>query len=147
MFIQGKESETPNTIALFAAILAFVLRDIIFVDSFESRTREIFPKDGTPIKELFVSGFIILFIGCTFLPGKNLNIADSLAVVLVGFYIWASGGLLYRAGDELIEASLDDNTNGRIREMIDKTQGVTDSEELKPGDRKWNSYQRLYHCT
>jgi cation diffusion facilitator family transporter len=132
MFIQGKEYKTPNTIALFASILAFVLRDIIFVDNYESRTREIFPKDGTPIKELFVSGFIILCIGCTFLPGKNLDIADFLAAVLVSFNIlWASGRLLYRAGNELIEASLDDDTNRRIREIMDKTQGVIGSGELK----------------
>ena len=84
------------------------------------------------IKGLFASGFIILGIGVTFLPGRSLVIADSLAAVLLSIYLlWTSGRLLYKAADELIEASLDEETNRKIREIINETEGVTGSRELK----------------
>jgi len=83
MFIQGKESEGPETIALFAAISAFVSRYIIFAESYELQTSKTSSKGRIHIKGLFASGFIILGIGVTFLPGRSLGIADSLAAVLL----------------------------------------------------------------
>ena len=132
MFIQGKESEGPETIALFAAISAFVSRYIIFAESYELQTSKTSSKGRIHIKGLFASGFIILGIGITFLPGRSLGIADSLAAVLLSIYLlWTSGRLLYKAADELIEASLDEETNRKIREIINETEGVTGSRELK----------------
>jgi ferrous-iron efflux pump FieF len=132
MFIQGKESEGPETIALFAAISAFVSRYIIFAESYELQTSKTSSKGRIHIKGLFASGFIILGIGITFLPGRSLGIADSLAAVLLSIYLlWTSGRLLYKAADELIEASLDEETNRKIREIINETEGVTGSMELK----------------
>jgi len=134
MFIQCKEFKTPETIALFAAISAFVSGDIIlvFAENRALQTKGISSKDHIHIKDLFVSGFVILGIGCTFLPGKNLDISDSFAAVLVSIYLLGSSGrLLYRTVNELIEASLDEKTNQRIREIINQTEGVTASEELK----------------
>jgi cation diffusion facilitator family transporter len=132
MSIHGKESETPKTIAFFAAILTFVSRDIIFEGSYESQTGAAFPKNNIPIIDLLVSGFIIFCIGLTSLPGKDPDIADSLVTVVVSLYIlWTSGRHLYKAANELIEASLDEDTNRKIRGIINKTQGVMGSGELK----------------
>ncbi len=139
MSIHGKESETPKTIAFFAAILTFVSRDIIFEGSYESQTGAAFPKNNTPIKDLLVSGFIIFCIGLTSLPGKDPDIADSLAAgvtyvvvsLMLLYILWTSGRLLYKAANELIEASLDEDTNRKIRGIINKTQGVMGSGELK----------------
>ena len=132
MFIQGKEPEAPGMIALFAAVSAFVSRDIIFAENDELRVKESPSKARARIKRLFLSGFVILGIGCTFLPGKGFDIADSFAAVLLSLYLlWNSGRLLYRTTDELIEASLEDENNRRIREIISQTENVTDCGELK----------------
>jgi cation diffusion facilitator family transporter len=121
MFIQGREFETPKTIALFAAISAFVSRDIIFTNDYELQTREKPSKGRIYNKNSFVSGFIILGIGSTFLPGRILNITDSLAAVLVSLcLLWTSSRFLYRAADELIEASLDEDINRGIEEITEQ---------------------------
>ncbi|MDD4248517.1 MAG: cation transporter dimerization domain-containing protein, partial [Methanosarcina sp.] len=84
------------------------------------------------IRSLFISCFVTLGIGCTFLPGKNGVIADSLIAVLLSLYlIGASGKLLYGTANELIEASLDEENNRKIREIINRTEGVLGSGELK----------------
>ncbi|AKB56321.1 cation transporter [Methanosarcina sp. A14] len=150
MFLQGKEPETPEIIALYAATSAFILRNIVAVltENPELQTKEDFSKARIPvkdvsiisvkrlliipIKEVLISCFVILGIGCTFLPGKNFNIADSFAALLLSLYLLGnSGRLLYKIVNELIEASLDEENNLRIKEIINKTENVTGSGELK----------------
>jgi cation diffusion facilitator family transporter len=134
MFMHGKELEAPEAIALFAAVSAFVLRDIVlmFVEKKELQIKGISPEGYIHIKDLFISGFVIFGIIYTFLPGRGPDMADSLAAVLVSLYLLGtSGRVLYGTVNELIEASLDEETNLKIREIINNTEGVTDSRELK----------------
>lgn len=134
MFIKGKELEAPETITLLTAILAFVSRDIIFMfaERGELQAKGIPSEERIYIKEVFVSIFVILGIGFTFLPGKGSHIADSFVAVFVSIYLLGSSGrLLYSTVNELIEASLDEGTNHKIREIITKTEGVTESGEIK----------------
>ncbi len=133
MFLQGKEPEAPGMIALFAAVSAFVINIVsMLTGRAELQAKEASIKAHTRIKELFLSGFVILGTGCTFLPGKSFDIADSLAAVFLSLYLlWTSGRLLYGTGNELIEASLDEESNRRIREIINKTENITGSGELK----------------
>ncbi len=133
-YLQGKESEVPETAALFAAVLAFVLRSVmtILTGSPETQAKEVFLKARTPINELLISGFVIFGTGCTLLPGKGFDIADPFAAFLLSLYLLAtSGGLLYRTANELIEASLDEENNLRIRKIINNTGNVKGSGELK----------------
>ena len=150
MFLQGKEPETPEIIALYAVISAFILRNIMAVltENPELQAKEDFSKAHIPvkgvsiipvkrlliipIKDVLISCFVILGIGCTFLPGKSFDIADSFAALLLSLYLLGtSGRLLYRIANELIEASLEEENNLRIREIINKTENVTGSGELK----------------
>jgi cation diffusion facilitator family transporter len=134
MFLQGKEPEIPEIIAFYAAITAFVLRNIMaaLTENTVARAKGASSKARIPIKDLLISGFIILGTGCTFLPGKGFDIADSFAAFLLSLYLLGiSGRLLYRTANELIEASLDEENNLRIREIINKTENVTGSGELK----------------
>ncbi len=137
MYIQGKELKTPELIALFAAVLTFVLKEIIFIVIRDKKITELkaidISSEGYPhIKELFVSGFVILGIGCTFISGRYTYIADSLAsVILILYLLLVSGNLFYGTVNELIEASLDEETNCKIREIINGIEGVTESKELK----------------
>lgn len=63
---------------------------------------------------------------------EGFDIADSFAAVLLSLYLlWNSGRLLYRTTDELIEASLEEENNRRIREIVNQTENVTDCGELK----------------
>ena len=150
MFLQGKEPETPGIIALYAATLTFILRNImaVLIENPKLQAKEDFSKAHipvkglsivpvknlliTPIKDLLISCFVILGIGCTFLPVKGFDIADSFAALLLSLYLLGtSGRLLYIMVNELIEASLDEENNLRIREIINKTENVTGSGELK----------------
>lgn len=150
MFLQGKEPETPKIIALYASIAAFILRNVMAVltENPELQAKEDSSKAHTPvrdlsiipvkrlliipIKDLLISFFVISGTGCTFLPGKGFDIADSFAALLLSLYLLGtSGRLLYRTANELIEASLDEENNLRIREIINKTENVTGSGELK----------------
>lgn len=182
MFLQSKEPETPEITALYAAIAAFVLRNImaILIGNPEIQVKEISSKDHVPIKDLsiiqiknllaihikhlsivpvkhlltipikellavrikelpvipikdvLIFGFVIAGIGCTFLPEKSFKIADSFVALFLSLYLLeTSGKLLYKTANELIEASLDEENNLRIREIIDKTENVTGSGELK----------------
>jgi len=137
MYIQGKELKTPELIALFAAVLTFVLKYIIFTviekkKSSELKNMDISSEGYSYLKELFISGFVILGIGCTFLPGRYTYIVDSLSSVILSLYLLlVSGNLFYCIVNELIEASLDEETNCKIREIINGIEGVTESKELK----------------
>lgn len=150
MFLQGKEPKMPEIIALYAAILAFILRNVMAIrtENLELQAKENSSKINTlvkklsiapikrsliiPIKDLLISCFVISGIGCTFLPGKEFDIADSFAALLLSLYLLGtSGKLLYKIANELIEASLDEENNLRIREIINKTENVKGSGELK----------------
>ncbi|AKB83853.1 Cation efflux system protein [Methanosarcina barkeri 3] len=198
MFLQSKEPGTPEVTALYAAIAAFVLRNImaILIGNPEVQVKEVSSKDYVPIKHLsiiqiknllaihikhlsiiqiknllaihikylsvvpvkyllaipikellavrikkllvipikdvLIFGFVIAGIGCTFLPEKGFKIADSFVALFLSLYLLeTSGKLLYKTANELIEASLDEENNLRIREIIDKTENVTGSGELK----------------
>jgi len=134
MFLQGKEPDIPKLIAFYAAITAFVLRNVIVIltGNFELQAKETFSKAQIPTKDILISGFVILGIGYTFIPGKGFDITESFAAFLLSLYLlWTSGKLLYRTVNELIEASLDDENNLKIRTIINKTENVTGSRELK----------------
>lgn len=148
MFMQGQGTETPELFAFSAAALTLILKEVVpllkgsagkrtegisseiysidAINSFESYSR------STHIRSLILSFFVTLGIGCTFLPGKNWAIADSFIAVIVSLYLLStSGRLLYGTANELIEASLDEENNRRIREIINRTEGVMGSGELK----------------
>jgi len=134
MFLQGKEPEIPEMIAFHAAIAAFMLTNIMtfLTGSPELQAKEVSLKARIHIKSLLISGFVIVGTGCALLPGKVFDIADSFAAVLLSLYLLGtSARLLYRTANELVEASLDEENNLRIGEIIDKTENVTGSGELK----------------
>ncbi len=139
MFIQGRETEAPEIFALFAATLTLVSREIIpyFSRKAGKQTEGTSSEIGSytrnlRIRSLLLSCFVTLGIGCTFLPGENWVIADSFIATLVSLYLLGtSGKLLYGTANELIEASLDEEDNRKIREIINRTEGVTGSDELK----------------
>jgi cation diffusion facilitator family transporter len=138
-FIQGGDAQTPEILALSAAALTLISKEI--VPFFSRKTGK--QIEGTllgtdpytrnvQIRSLILSCFVTLGIGCTFLPGKNWVITDSFIAALMSLYLLGtSGKLLYGTANELIEASLDEEDNRRIREIINRTEGVTGSGELK----------------
>ena len=139
MYIQGRETEAPEIFALSAAVFTLVSKEIIpfFNRRAGKLTEEISSKidpytRNAHIRSLFFSCLVTLGIGCTFLPGKNWDIADSVIAVLLSLYLLGtSGRLLYGTANELIEASLDEENNRKIEEIINRTEGVLGSGELK----------------
>ncbi|AKB17399.1 MULTISPECIES: cation diffusion facilitator family transporter [unclassified Methanosarcina] len=139
MFIQGRETEAPEIFTLSAAVFTLLSKEIVpFINRRAKKQTGVIPFEinsytrNAHIRSLFFSSFVILGIGCTFLPGKNWAIADSVIAVLLSLYILGtSGKLLYGATNELIEASLDEENNRKIGEIINRTEGVLGSSELK----------------
>lgn len=141
MFIQGEDLKTPEPIALLTAILTFVLKDFFLISSSDKsrgkkyndlNSKAIFSRNSLDVKNSIVPGITILGIGYTFFPGRTSDIADPLLAVIVSLYlIWNSGKLFYGTINELIEASLDEKTNWRIRQIINGIEGVNYTGELK----------------
>lgn len=139
LFIQGRETESPEIFALSAAVFTLVSKEIIpFFNRRAGKQTEGISSEinsdtrNAHTRSLVFSCFVTLGIGCTFLPGKSWDIADSVIAVLLSLYlIGTSGRLLYGTANELIEASLDEENNKKIREIINKTEGVLGSGELK----------------
>ncbi|WP_410508029.1 cation diffusion facilitator family transporter [Methanosarcina hadiensis] len=138
-FIQGKEIEAPEIFALYSAALILVSGEIIPLLGRKTGRymNGISPEPDintrkSQVRSLLLSCFVTLGIGCTFLPGENWVIIDSFIAILISLYLLGtSGKLLYGTTNELIEASLDEKENRKIREIINKTEGVTGSSELK----------------
>jgi ferrous-iron efflux pump FieF len=139
MFMQGKETGTPEIFALLAAALTLISKEIVPLFSRKSGKQaegissEIYHYTrNVHIRSLLLSCLVTLGIGCTFIPGKNWAIADSFIAVILSLYLLGtSSRLLYSTANELIEASLDEENNLKIREIINRTEGVTGSGELK----------------
>jgi len=119
LFIQGKVLDVPEEFSLIVASCAFIYN--VFSSKFSIRE-----------KSTSVSGIVLLGITCTFLPGTLWDLAASFTAVLVCLYLlWISGKLLYENINELIEASLDENSNKQIWKIIRETRGVITCCELK----------------
>jgi len=133
-FMQGKEFEAPEMISLITVILALLVETIFitYPKCKKKRVKNNFLKESKQNKSLILSIFVVLGIGCSFLPDRIFEIADPLGAFIISLYLLVgSGKLLFDAGDELIEASLDKETNQMIKEIIDKTEGVLETGELR----------------
>lgn len=133
-FIEGKELEPPETITFITAVLVLLI-ETLFITFSENRKigiKNIYLKELKQNQDLLLSILVALGIGCTFLPVRIFDAADPFAAFLISIYLLArSTRLLCDAGNELIEASLDKETNQKIMEIINKTEGVLETGELK----------------
>jgi ferrous-iron efflux pump FieF len=137
ILLKGQNPVTPGISAFFAVALSPLLKGILLrYDGKENG--KFYPGGSRPTKypslheEIFFSGCVLLGIGCTFLPGRGWAAADSLAAVFLSLFVLkASARVLYGTADELIEASLDEQSNLNIRKIISETEGVISCRGLK----------------
>jgi ferrous-iron efflux pump FieF len=137
ILIKGQDPVTPGISAFFAAALSPLSKGFLLRYD-EKENGQLYPGGRSPAKyrflreEIFFSGCVLLGIGCTFLPGRGWAAADSLAAVFLSLLVLkASGRVLYGTADELIEASLDEESNRNIRKIISETEGVISCRGLK----------------
>ena len=137
IFIKGENPISPGISAFFAAALSPLSKGILLRYEKEEK-RQLYPYGKRPLKyislreEIFFSGCVLLGIGCTFLPGRGWAATDSLAAVILSLFILKSSAkVLYGTANELIEASLDEESNRDIRKIISETEGVISCRELK----------------
>jgi len=137
ILIKGQAPVTPGISAFFAAALSPLSKGILLRYD-EKENGQLYPGGSGPAKylslreELFFTGCVLLGIGCTYLPGKGWAAADSLAAVFLSLFVLkASARALYGTADELIEASLDEESNLNIRRLISETEGVISCRGLK----------------
>lgn len=137
IFIKGQDPISPGISAFFAAALSPLSKGILLRFNREEKG-QLHTCGKRPVKyipfseEIFFSGCVLLGIGCTFLPGRGWAAADCLAAVILSLFILKSSAkVLYGTADELIEASLDEESNRNIRKIISETEGVISCRELK----------------
>ncbi len=137
IIIKGQDPVSPGISAFFAAAVSPLSKGILLRVG-RKENEQLYPGGSRPAKylplreEIFFSGCVLLAIGCTFLPGRGWAAADSLAAIFLSLFILkTSGRALYGTADELIEASLDEESNRNIRKIISETEGVISCRELK----------------
>lgn len=137
ILIKGQAPASPGISAFFAAALSPLSKGILLLSGRKENV-QLYPGGSRLAKylplreEIFFSGCVLLGIGCTFLPGRGWAAADSLAAVFLSLFVLkTSGRVLYGTADELIEASLDEESNRNIRKIISETEGVISCRELK----------------
>jgi len=134
LLTEGKGIEPPETITFLTAISAMLIETVFitFPESRKIKIKSISLKELKQNQDLLLSILVVLGIGCTLFPVRIFDAADLFGAFLISLYLLAhTSKLLCDAGNELIEASLDKETNQKIMEIINRTEGVLETGELK----------------
>ncbi|MBN1390135.1 MAG: cation transporter [Candidatus Thermoplasmatota archaeon] len=134
--IEGDDIEVPGVIALIAAMLSIIVKEGLFW-----YTRSVSRRTGS--KALMANAWhhrtdslssIATFLGIGFaiLLGGKWAILDPIAAILVTLLIfWIAIKLVRESLDELLEASLDSETEDRIIAIAASIDGIEDPHDLK----------------
>ena len=135
-FFKGDRGEKPLMIALIAAILSIVLKEIAYRYTLSEGK-----KINSPVlvanawhhrTDSFSSVATMAGVAGAMFLGKNGLILDPLAAILVSFYICKSGYDVVKPSiDELLEKSLPLETEKDIREIIKSVEGIEGVHNLK----------------
>jgi cation diffusion facilitator family transporter len=136
LFFAGGNLEQPALIALYAALASIVSKEIMYhYTIFEARkinSMALTANAWHHRSDAFSSLCTMIGIGAAIFLGGKWVVLDPLMAILLSFIILkVSLKIFHSSINELIEASLDEETEGRIREIIQKTDGVKVLSSLK----------------
>ena len=136
LFAEGGTLEQPSLIALYAALLSVISKEFMYHYTIR-QARKIDSMALTANawhhrSDAFSSLGTMTGIGAAIFLGGKWVVLDPLMAVFLSFIILNVALKIFRSSiNELIEASLDDETEGEIRQIISKTEGVKALPNLK----------------
>lgn len=136
LFAEGGILEQPSLIALYAALLSVISKELMYQYTI-GQARKINSMALTANawhhrSDAFSSLGTMTGIGAAIFLGGKWVVLDPLMAVFLSIIIFKVALKIFRSSiNELIEASLDKETEGEIRQIIQKTEGVKAFSNLK----------------
>ena len=135
-FMDGKLPEQPGQVALWAAVVSIVTKELLY-----RYTVRVGRKVGSPSvvanawhhrSDALSSVGTLLGIGCAYFFGGVWRLADPAAAIIVAGLILFIAGQLAKTGlDELLEKSLPHDEEARILKMITADPAVSSPHNLR----------------
>lgn len=129
LFIGGGAIEPPASIAFYAALVSVVSKEFMYqytiLEARKINSMALTANAWHHRSDAFSSICTMIGIGAAVFLGGKWVVLDPLMAVSLSFIIFKVALKIFRSSiNELIEASLDEETEGEIRQIIQKTEGV-----------------------
>lgn len=136
LFVEGGTLEQPAVIALYAALLSVISKEFMYhytiLQARKINSMALTANAWHHRSDAFSSLCTLAGIGAAIFLGGKWVVLDPLMAVFLSFIILKVALKIFRNSlNELIEASLDEETEGEIRQIIRKTEGVKALSNLK----------------
>jgi cation diffusion facilitator family transporter len=136
LFLEGGTLEQPALIALYAALLSVISKELMYhytiLEARKINSMALTANAWHHRSDAFSSLCTLAGIGAAIFLGGKWVVLDPLMAVFLSFIILKVALKIFRSSiNELIEASLDGETEGEIRQIIRKTEGVKTLSNLK----------------
>ncbi|AKB18651.1 MULTISPECIES: cation diffusion facilitator family transporter [unclassified Methanosarcina] len=136
LFVEGETLEQPALIALYAALLSVISKELMYhytiLHARKINSMALTANAWHHRSDAFSSFCTMIGIGAAIFLGGKWVILDPLMAVFLSIIILNIALKIFRSSiNELIEASLDEETEGKIRQIIQKTEGVKTLSNLK----------------
>jgi len=129
LFAQGGALEQPALIALYAALLSVISKELMYhytiLQARKINSMALTANAWHHRSDAFSSLCTLAGIGAAIFLGGKWVVLDPLMAIFLSFIILNVALKIFRSSiNELIEASLDEETEGQINEIIRNTEGV-----------------------
>ncbi|MDY9927754.1 cation diffusion facilitator family transporter [Methanosarcina sp.] len=136
LFVEGGTLEQPAFIALYAALLSVISKEFMYhytiLQARKIDSMALTANAWHHRSDAFSSLCTLAGIGTAIFLGGKWVVLDPLMAVFLSFIILKVALKIFRNSlNELIEASLDEKTEGEIRQIIRKTEGVKTLSNLR----------------
>lgn len=142
-FARGEELEEPGMVALIAALLSIVLKEILYrytvIKGKKLNSQAVIANGWHHRSDALSSIGTAVGIGGAILLGDHWRVLDPVAAVIVSFFIMkVAVQLLIPCVDELLEKSLPDDVEKQIEQALLSFPGVSEPHHLRT--RRIGSY-------
>ena len=145
-FIKGQQLEKPGMVALIAALVSIVAKDILYqytvIEGKKLDSQAVIANAWHHRSDALSSIGTAIGIGGAILLGENWRVLDPVAAVIVSFFIIKVAiQLLIPCVDELLEKSLPDEVEKEIEQALLSFPGVSEPHHLRT--RRIGSYYAI----
>lgn len=145
-FIKGEELEAPRMIALIAAVLSVIFKEILYrytvIKGKHLNSQAVIANAWHHRSDALSSIGTMVGIGGAILLGDHWRVLDPIAAVIVSFFIMkVAVQLLIPCVEELLEKSLPDEVEKEIEEVLLSFPGVSEPHHLRT--RRIGSYYAI----
>lgn len=145
-FIKGQQLEKPGMVALIAALVSIVAKEILYqytvIEGKKLDSQAVIANAWHHRSDALSSIGTAIGIGGAILLGENWRVLDPVAAVIVSFFIIKVAiQLLIPCVDELLEKSLPDEVEKEIEQALLSFPGVSEPHHLRT--RRIGSYYAI----